>query len=79
MSCSATALGSNQSWTALPRRSVSATAVVPLVRGWLVTLARMHERWRQRQTLCDLDERLLRDIGITREQAEGEADKPFWG
>ena len=66
-----------QSW-ALRRRSAPATAVVPLARGWLVALARMQERWRQRQALRDLDDRLLRDIGLTREQADGEAHKPFW-
>jgi uncharacterized protein YjiS (DUF1127 family) len=38
----------------------------------------MHERWHQRRTLLELDEHLLRDIGITRRQAEQEARKPFW-
>jgi uncharacterized protein YjiS (DUF1127 family) len=38
----------------------------------------MHERWRQRQDLRELDDRLLCDIGITREQAKHEASKPFW-
>jgi uncharacterized protein YjiS (DUF1127 family) len=78
MSCSATALHSKHSWTALPRRSMSATAVLPLVRGWLIALARMHERSCQRRTLRDLDDHLLRDIGVTREQAEREAQRPFW-
>jgi uncharacterized protein YjiS (DUF1127 family) len=78
MSCGATVFHSKQSWTALPRGSVSATAVVTRVRGWLIALARMHERSCQRRTLRDLDEHLLRDIGVTREQAEGEARKPFW-
>jgi uncharacterized protein YjiS (DUF1127 family) len=78
MSCGAAVLHSKQSWTLLPRRSGSATAVVPLVRGWLIALARMHERSCQRRTLRDLDDHLLRDIGVTREQAEGEAHKPFW-
>jgi uncharacterized protein YjiS (DUF1127 family) len=36
------------------------------------------ERLRQRRILLELDERLLRDIGVTREQAEREARKPFW-
>jgi uncharacterized protein YjiS (DUF1127 family) len=38
--------------------------------------------WRQRaegrQQLRTFDDHLLRDIGITRLQAEAEADKPFW-
>jgi uncharacterized protein YjiS (DUF1127 family) len=78
MSCGATVFHSKQSWAALPRGWVSATAVVTRVRGWLIALARMHERSCQRRTLRDLDEHLLRDIGVTREQAEGEAHKPFW-
>ena len=38
----------------------------------------MHERWLQRQALRELDNRLLADIGLTREQAIEEANKPFW-
>jgi uncharacterized protein YjiS (DUF1127 family) len=40
--------------------------------------ARVYERRLQRKALLDLDARLLRDIGITREQAEQEASRPFW-
>jgi uncharacterized protein YjiS (DUF1127 family) len=36
------------------------------------------ERSRGRQQLLLLDEHVLRDIGITRLQAEAEASKPFW-
>ncbi len=35
-------------------------------------------RSRQRRALADLDERLLRDIGVTAYDAAHEADKPFW-
>jgi len=38
----------------------------------------MHDRWQQRQALLDLEDRLLDDIGITREEAERQARKPFW-
>ena len=41
-------------------------------------IARMWEKRLQRQQLLDLDDRLLRDIGITREQAEKEAAKRPW-
>jgi uncharacterized protein YjiS (DUF1127 family) len=51
---------------------------VPSPFGWFPLVQRMSDRWRQRQTLLNLDDRLLRDIGITREQAEREARKPFW-
>jgi hypothetical protein len=44
-------------------------------------LAAVHawgERRRQRLRLQELDEWLLKDIGITREEADGEVRKPFW-
>jgi uncharacterized protein YjiS (DUF1127 family) len=36
------------------------------------------ERAQQRQGLASLDARLLRDIGISRSEAEHECKKPFW-
>ena len=36
------------------------------------------ERYRQRRQLMHLDDRELKDIGITPEQAEQEARKPIW-
>lgn len=36
------------------------------------------DRARQRQALADLDERLLRDIGMDRGAAKNEFSKPFW-
>jgi len=36
------------------------------------------QRYQQRQRLTTLSERMLKDIGITREQATQEAEKPFW-
>lgn len=39
-------------------------------------------RWRQlareRRALLELDDRLLKDIGISRYDALGEASRPFW-
>ena len=43
--------------------------------AWLMAA---HERRRQRRALADLDELSLRDIGLSRHQAEHEAAKPFW-
>jgi uncharacterized protein YjiS (DUF1127 family) len=40
--------------------------------------ARLYARQRQRRALLELDDRLLCDIGVTREQALQEASKPFW-
>jgi uncharacterized protein YjiS (DUF1127 family) len=36
------------------------------------------ERYRQRRQLMEMDDRQLKDIGITPEQAEQEARKPIW-
>lgn len=47
--------------------------------GWLVDrLMGWAERARQRHTLMGLDDHLLKDIGISRVEAEREAAKPFW-
>ena len=42
------------------------------------TLALWRERARQRRHLSELDDRLLRDIGLTRHQVRDEYRKPFW-
>ena len=36
------------------------------------------ERASQRQALSSLGDRMLRDIGVSRAEAEREAGKPFW-
>jgi uncharacterized protein YjiS (DUF1127 family) len=49
--------------------------------GWLHTLLFWMDRSRQRgrlAELADLDDHLLRDIGVTRGEALREAEKPFW-
>jgi len=57
------------------------TAQVTLVRfasNATRTLRMWHSRYRQRQALMHLDDRLLSDIGVSREMARAEASKPFW-
>jgi len=67
-------------------RSYSGSSLVDsvLVRAFAirkVLLARVAE-WQQRSAgrreLLNLTERDLRDIGVTRSEAEAEANKPFW-
>ena len=44
-------------------------------------LARIAEAWQRRRSrvyLPLLDDRMLKDIGITRAEADREAGKPFW-
>jgi len=36
------------------------------------------DRAAQRRALAMLDDRLLKDVGLTREEAAFEANKPFW-
>jgi uncharacterized protein YjiS (DUF1127 family) len=49
-----------------------------LARGVPSTLALWAARARQRRELLELDDRLLRDIDVSRTDAEREARKPFW-
>jgi uncharacterized protein YjiS (DUF1127 family) len=42
------------------------------------TISTWRERAKMRNQLLMLDDRLLRDIGITRLEARSEAEKPFW-
>jgi uncharacterized protein YjiS (DUF1127 family) len=44
----------------------------------LATLFKWHERARQRRQLYALDDRMLKDIGITRVDVEREGGKHFW-
>ena len=60
--------------TLKPRRSFLLQAVV----GVFEQVAVWQERRRQRFTLARLDDRMLRDIGLTYADVEGEITKPFW-
>lgn len=46
--------------------------------GWLRRLAFWFDRACQRETLAELTDDQLRDIGLSRQQADAEAAKPFW-
>ena len=60
-----------------PATAPSAPSVRPLLRSLQRLLNAMLE-CRRRQALLDLSDRMLDDIGITREDAERIARKPFW-
>ncbi len=47
-------------------------------RGWLQVIGVWIERRRQRRALAHLDDRFLRDVGISRSEAVREIAKPFW-
>jgi uncharacterized protein YjiS (DUF1127 family) len=42
------------------------------------TLLEWQERTRQRRQLSELDDRMLKDIGLTRADVAREVEKPFW-
>ena len=59
-------------------RAPTVGSLLRILRG-LGTACRLgRERYRQRRHLMELDNRELNDIGITRDQSEEEARKPFW-
>ena len=58
--------------------SFNKTGIAALVQRAIETLARWQERINGRHALLKLDDRMLRDIGISRADAAREADKPFW-
>lgn len=54
-----------------------ASAPMPFLK-LLARLAVAYRRHRQRYDLAQLDDRMLRDMGISRLDVDREANKPFW-
>jgi uncharacterized protein YjiS (DUF1127 family) len=52
--------------------------VIEMQRAAERTCGRLWQRRRERQALLELDDRLLADVGVSREQAERQARKWFW-
>lgn len=77
MSCNRTACISTETTIPAPNSAFVHEGAERLV-GWLEAISGMFDRRRQRQALLELDDHLLDDIGLTREQATKEARKPFW-
>jgi len=47
-------------------------------RRLLKTLGRWYTNWRTRRQLAELPAHLLKDVGISRSDAQCEVAKPFW-
>lgn len=60
------------------RRRAESKAPSRLIHRLLDTLERWHQRNRQRTALAALDDRLLDDVGLSREAATREMRKFFW-
>lgn len=60
-----------------PARSIKAASSV---RPWgaLMTLLTWLERRRERRALLELNDHMLKDIGVSRADAWAEGSKPFW-
>lgn len=65
--------GAQASWLA-----IEASAGGAAWRALVAWLQAAHARRCQRVALAALDDAALRDIGLSRHQAEREAAKPFW-
>jgi uncharacterized protein YjiS (DUF1127 family) len=53
-------------------------ARAPMLYQALATIGGWTMRFRERRALGELSDHLLRDVGLSREQAEHEAAKPWW-
>ncbi|MFA5122148.1 DUF1127 domain-containing protein [Zavarzinia sp.] len=49
-----------------------------LVAKAMMTLLTWQRRLAERHHIREMDDRMLRDIGLSRADIEGEATKPFW-
>jgi len=58
--------------------SLSSASPHKLVAGAMALIKEWRLRARGRRELAALSDRCLRDIGITRNDAAGEINKPFW-
>jgi len=63
-----------------PARPLSALpgSAQQAVRKLVATIFTWTERARMRRRLLSLDDRMLRDLGITRAEVHTETAKPFW-
>lgn len=65
----------------IPRETqpqVSSRRLTGFLRRVWATLRKWHQRKNGRLELARLDQRMLRDIGLTRFDADYEINKPFW-
>lgn len=73
MACTSESISLNLARESTPRPTIAAR----LMNLWYA-VERWRERARQRRDLLALDERMLRDIGISRADADRIGHTPFW-
>jgi uncharacterized protein YjiS (DUF1127 family) len=64
--------------TSIPRTTVALASKARRRQGFMALFWRLTGLRRQRAQLLRLDDRALRDIGLTRADAEDEAARPIW-
>jgi uncharacterized protein YjiS (DUF1127 family) len=64
--------------TSIPGPLASRRSVGRFVTAIATRLAEWHERAEQRTHLAGMDDRMLKDIGVTSVDAVRESSKPFW-
>ena len=62
----------------LDRKDPASISLRKVLHSLAIACKLCRERYRQRRQLLEMDDRELKDIGITREQAEQEGRKPLW-
>ena len=62
----------------MSQTNISLSGIAELARTGLGKIEAWLEISRQRRTLATLDDRMLKDIGISRASANFEASRPFW-
>jgi uncharacterized protein YjiS (DUF1127 family) len=65
-------------WDLEPRRKRPAVPKPSQADALWGTLREMLRRYRSRRDIASMDERALKDIGVSIAEAETEANKPFW-
>lgn len=63
---------------AVPRRAPHARAPLGPIRRFVRWCVLCRERAAQRRHLAELDERMLKDVGLTPSDAVRECAKPWW-
>jgi uncharacterized protein YjiS (DUF1127 family) len=68
-------------WQASRNRPRQHNGLAPLIEAWDHLASTVHEwrrRSRERAELTALDDKMLKDIGLSRADAEFLGNKPFW-
>jgi len=59
-------------------RQLGRLQVMSVVKAFVTTVGIWFTRARTRRTLAELDDAILRDIGLNRWEVQCEVHKPFW-